>query len=301
MNQRLRALVPPGLAIEPAVWAELAAAYGEPGRHYHDVSHVVDVAERFAEAAPWARPHEVFVAVLYHDAVYRPGRSDNEAASARMARAGWRGSAVDLDRVSELIELTAAHGKLAPDDVDPEAARFLDCDMAILGAGAEAFAAYDRGVAREYAPFVPAAAFAAGRAAFLERLLAAPRIFLSDDAHRRLDGSARENLGCALGAARFDAGAYWDAHEAWETVWKGATDEIDRHGLQGLIQCAAAMVQVGRGRKDGARAVLKRAAGHFARVGPRYRAIDLGRLVADIEARIAGTCEDRLTLRVEPD
>ena len=40
--------------------------------------------------------------------------------------------------------------------------------------------------------------YRAGRKAFLQRLLDAPRIFLSDDFHERLDAAARVNLRFAL-------------------------------------------------------------------------------------------------------
>jgi predicted metal-dependent hydrolase len=44
----------------------------------------------------------------------------------------------------------------------------------------------------------------------------------------------------AQGARLFDAGEYFEAHEAWEGHWRLATDEADRRLLQGLIQVAAA-------------------------------------------------------------
>lgn len=43
------------------------------------------------------------------------------------------------------------------------------------------------------------------------------------------------------GARRFDDGAFFDAHEAWEGRWRVATDEVERRFLQGLIQVAAAL------------------------------------------------------------
>jgi predicted metal-dependent hydrolase len=42
----------------------------------------------------------------------------------------------------------------------------------------------------------------------------------------------------ARGAALFDAGRHWDAHEAWEAGWLEASGD-DRRFLQGLIQVAA--------------------------------------------------------------
>ena len=42
------------------------------------------------------------------------------------------------------------------------------------------------------------------------------------------------------GARLFDAGAFFEAHEAWEQRWLDETDEMRRRWLQGLIQIAAA-------------------------------------------------------------
>ena len=172
----------------------LAAAYGEPQRAYHTAAHVAEVLGWFdlvADDVGWAHPADVYAAIVLHDAVYVPGAKDNEARSAAWARSA--GLPVDADRVAQLIELTARHGKLAPGDVDAETARFLDCDMAILGSDPAAFDAYDAAIAREYA-HVPPDAYRAGRAAFLAGLAAAPRIFLSDYFHARLDARARANL-----------------------------------------------------------------------------------------------------------
>jgi tRNA (pseudouridine54-N1)-methyltransferase len=44
----------------------------------------------------------------------------------------------------------------------------------------------------------------------------------------------------ARGARLFDAGAFFDAHEAWEERWRVERDEPQRRFLQGLIQIAAA-------------------------------------------------------------
>jgi predicted metal-dependent HD superfamily phosphohydrolase len=182
--------------------AELETAYALPPRAYHNWSHVQAVLQHcstVAEAGPgWTRPGEVQLAALYHDAIYEAGRGDNEARSAALAReaiARWLPAAgIDAGRVVELIELTARHSKLAPGDVDPEAALFLDCDMASLGAPAAVFDAYDRGIAEEYAGRVPGFVFRLNRRRFLKQVLGQPRIFLSDFFHHRLDAAARDNL-----------------------------------------------------------------------------------------------------------
>ena len=188
------------LALAPDVVRELEARYGEPHRAYHTAAHVTEVLRWFDDVADdggWRDPAAVYLACVFHDAIYDPLAKDNEARSAELARTRAGAGA----RTVELILLTARHGALAPGDVDEEAALFLDCDVAILGAPADAFDAYDRGVAHEYGA-VPAAAYRAGRRAFLAGLRARPRIFLSERFHARLDAAARANLDRAL--ARLD-------------------------------------------------------------------------------------------------
>jgi predicted metal-dependent HD superfamily phosphohydrolase len=94
-----------------------------------------------------------------------------------------------------LIRLTATHGTAAGETLDGDAALFLDCDLAILGADPLRFAEYERQIAAEYVPFVGAEAFRMGRAAFLQKLLDQPSLFHSDLFQHRLDARARQNLG----------------------------------------------------------------------------------------------------------
>ena len=183
-------------------YAALAAAYAKPPRAYHSFAHVIAVVQQWCDVDSrlgWQHRPETFLALLYHDAIYVAGRSDNENLSSRLACSELKSIPVDLGEVARLIELTSAHGKLAPEHVDGDAALFLDCDMAILGAAPETFAAYEAGIANEYAQ-VSANMYRLGRRRFLERLLAQSRIFLSEDFHRRLDGVARINLCSALAA-----------------------------------------------------------------------------------------------------
>ncbi|HRN61205.1 MAG TPA: hypothetical protein PK743_12835 [Luteimonas sp.] len=184
----------------------LEASYAVPVRAYHDFGHVREVLRHYDAVAAgpgWAQPCEVRLAVLYHDAVYEPGRSDNEARSARFALdeiARWLPDAdIDAARVAALIELTARHGQFAPQDfgasaLDDDIRHFLDCDMAILGAEPAAFDAYDRAIAAEYRSHVPGWLFRSNRRRFLKALLGKPRIYLSGFFHERFDAQARANL-----------------------------------------------------------------------------------------------------------
>ena len=186
------------------------AAYASPPRAYHDFMHVREVLHHYADVAVgpgWTHPVEVYLAVLYHDAIYQPGRKDNEALSARFAMeqaAQWLPEhGIDLLRVAELINLTARHGQFSPADFGEDgfaldARHFLDCDMAILGAEPRAFDAYDRGIAEEYRGHIPGFLFRLNRKRFLKGLLARERIYLSDWFHQRYDAQARANLRRAI-------------------------------------------------------------------------------------------------------
>lgn len=200
--------------LPPGQLDALRAAYATPPRTYHGFDHVEAVLARFEEVSDgpgWHRPREAWLAVLYHDAIYEAGRSDNESRSAALAIdaiARWLPDAgIDGARVARLIELTARHGHVAPADLGHgddayDARHFLDCDMAILGAAPADFDAYDRGIAEEYRGRVPGWMFRRGRRKFLESLLASERIFLSDYFHARLDAQARANLQRVLAGRR---------------------------------------------------------------------------------------------------
>jgi hypothetical protein len=67
------------------------------------------------------------------------------------------------------------------------------------------------------------------------------------------------------GVELFDAGYYWEAHEAWEVLWhaagrRGPTADV----LRGLIKLAAAGIKVRERREPGVRTHARRAAECFA-------------------------------------
>ncbi len=200
--EQVRELLGPLPLVAPdELWLSVHAAYGGSPRCYHTFDHVADVARHYRTVESevgWQHPIEACLAVLYHDAVYRVGSKTNEHDSAALAReqiARWLPSAdVDAARVAELIDLTARHGSLSPDDVDADAALFLDCDMAILGAADADYDRYAEQVAAEYAPIIPGRVYREGRAQFLDALLAAQDIFLSDLFRARLGAAAHANL-----------------------------------------------------------------------------------------------------------
>jgi hypothetical protein len=85
------------------------------------------------------------------------------------------------------------------------------------------------------------------------------------------------------GVALFNAGYYWEAHEAWESLWhahgrKGPTADV----LKGLIKLAAAGVKVRERQPHGIATHARRAAALFEAVRsgdtPRLLGLDLAAL-----------------------
>ncbi|MGP3687687.1 HD domain-containing protein [Streptomyces sp. IBSNAI002] len=188
---------------DPAPYADrLLTAWAEPQRRYHTTVHLADVLARIdILAAHAADPAAVELAAWFHDAVYRPDRSENEERSAVLAERALPELGVDAARTAEvarLVRLTVTHDP-APGDTNGEA--LCDADLAVLAGAPEAYAAYAAAVRDEYG-FVPDDAFTTGRAGVLRQLLALPRLFRTPYGTAHWEAPARANLAAEL--ARLD-------------------------------------------------------------------------------------------------
>src|SRR5262249_29652703 len=82
-----------------------------------------------------------------------------------------------------------------------------------------------------------------------------------DVRHDAIDEPALFRRGVEL----FDAGYYWEAHEAWEVLWHAAGRRGPKADvLRGLIKLAAAGIKVRERREAGVRTHARRAAECFA-------------------------------------
>ena len=94
---------------------DLEAAYAQPHRRYHTRAHIeqcLALLEKVPDLTDSERQILTY-AVWWHDAVYDPKASDNEAGSADLAKAALRdvdGVSIHArDEVARLIRLTAGH------------------------------------------------------------------------------------------------------------------------------------------------------------------------------------------------
>ncbi|MFD6969933.1 hypothetical protein [Streptomyces sp. NPDC059979] len=176
----------------------LLTAWAEPQRRYHTTAHLADVLARIDVLAPHAAdPAAVQLAAWFHDAVYRPDRSENEERSAALAERALPELGISAARTAEvarLVRLTVTHDP-APGDTDGEV--LCDADLAVLAGDPQAYAAYAAAVRAEYG-FVPDEAFRTGRAAVLRRLLDLPRLFRTPYGTAHWEAPARANLAAEL-------------------------------------------------------------------------------------------------------
>ena len=91
------------------------------------------------------------------------------------------------------------------------------------------------------------------------------------------------------GLAHFNAGRYFQAHEAWEEGWH-PSPEPERDFWQGLTQVAVGLTHRQRGNAHGAETLLQRGAAKLRTYGDRYMGIpvqDVAHLAEKIAERVA--------------
>ncbi len=171
--------------------AQLLAAYSEPWRAYHQLPHLQHLLGLMRESG--VDDPACYWAAFYHDYVYLPGRRDNEARSAAIATSQLTELGVapaSIKRVEQLILATQCHQWSG---ADSQGARFLDADMAILGAPEVVYRQYQQQVRIEFKK-IPGFLFKRGRHQFLRGLLTQQRIFISDWFYQRFEKQARINI-----------------------------------------------------------------------------------------------------------
>jgi predicted metal-dependent HD superfamily phosphohydrolase len=179
--------------------------YNSRGRHYHNMAHIYRMTRSWAMFKNKLRnPDAVFMAIIYHDIVYKPRKSDNEEKSReyfeKIAKAHLQEHSTAgvyytlIDDVKCAIMATKHNDtSIAYWKNDLDIQYLLDFDLEILGTNVEAdYDWYRQGVRKEYRIY-PNILYKPGRKKVLESFLLREKIYLTEDFKAR-EEIARKNL-----------------------------------------------------------------------------------------------------------
>lgn len=186
-----------GLAENQDTYDKLINAYTKKQRHYHTFEHINACLKHLDEVVDLAEyPHEIELALWFHDAVYKPYAKDNELKSALWAQRFLYDNLVTTeiaDRVFQLIMVTTNHGTTNTKDES----LMIDIDLTILGTSSEVYNQYEKNVRKEYR-FVPYFLYRKKRKEILQGFLNKPRLYQSNYFFDLFESQARMNLGKAI-------------------------------------------------------------------------------------------------------
>jgi predicted metal-dependent HD superfamily phosphohydrolase len=173
-------------------------SYSEKHRYYHTLNHIESMLELSREHMHKLKfKDETEMAILYHDIVYDPGKSDNEEKSASRAEMELQSLQFPpdvIEYVCQLILATRDHdiGSMGA-GLKKDAAFFLDFDLAILGAESAEYHRYAKAIRKEFSIF-PDTIYKQGRIRVLQSFLKKENIYFTEDFRAHFENQARENL-----------------------------------------------------------------------------------------------------------
>jgi predicted metal-dependent HD superfamily phosphohydrolase len=184
-----------------ALYDELANAWAEPHRAYHGTAHLLDCLEQL-DAAPGegADRRIVEAALWFHDAVYDPRATGNEARSAAWGSRALAAAGVPTTVGSEVARLVLLTRHNAP-PIDPGGRLVCDIDLSILGRSPDEFLEFERRIRAEYA-WVPEDTYRAVRADILKGFLRRSPLYLTQHFRRKYESAAHGNLEAAVARLR---------------------------------------------------------------------------------------------------
>jgi predicted metal-dependent HD superfamily phosphohydrolase len=173
--------------------------YTEPQRHYHTVAHIAAMLKCLDERkAKVTDPVAVELAVFFHDWIYEPRGTANEAESVVVFRSFAKELGIEKSlrgKVVRMIEATIKHelsqNSIAQEKEDLEL--FLDFDLEVLGRDWEAYMVYAKQIRMEYLCFEDPE-YKMGRAKVLKTFLGRDRVYFSESFHTERESAARQNM-----------------------------------------------------------------------------------------------------------
>jgi len=175
----------------------LNSRYSESHRFYHTKEHIGACLQYLDElCADAVKPNEVELAIWFHDAIYDPFSSTNEADSATWAKEFLsQNNAPDsqIENVNKLIMATLHDATPSANDE----ALLVDIDLSTLGESTATYDEYEKSVRKEYKR-VPYFIYKKKRKEILKGFLKRAFIYTTPYFLERHEKRARENLTRAI-------------------------------------------------------------------------------------------------------
>ena len=184
-------------ALRQKLWSEIRTAYQEPGRHYHNLTHLDNLVTELEPLKNEVNDWPILIlSIAYHDIVYNTLGKNNEAKSADLAYG--RLTALGLPETSRekcRQQILATRGHELSDDADTN--YFTDADLSILGCDSLSYERYAGQIRREYS-FYPDLLYKPGRRKVLVKFLEMKSIFKTKHFRDKYEEQARTNLTAEL-------------------------------------------------------------------------------------------------------
>jgi predicted metal-dependent hydrolase len=94
----------------------------------------------------------------------------------------------------------------------------------------------------------------------------------------------------------FNAGRYFEAHEAWEDLWRTTRGPL-RLFYQGLVQAAVGMHHLSRGNPNGGRAQITKSLAKLEQYPAAFCQIDNEKLTSDLRRVLNGPDVEQFKIR----
>ncbi len=178
-------------------YQKLIAAYMEPHRRYHNLTHIRDCLQQLSEIDEEQRRKDLLALVLwFHDVVFKPTSPRNEENSAK-----WAARVLREANVSEYIIEQVIHLILMTKHPSKPSTRIekilVDIDLSILGRSKAVFERYENAIREEF-EWVPDWIYQNNRMRFLQGLLNHKSVYYTRHFQMLYEEQARINLKTAI-------------------------------------------------------------------------------------------------------
>lgn len=189
---------------KPGSFERVHAHLSEPGRAYHNATHIRNLLWLFGKLRAQAKdPLALKAAIFFHDAIYQiprdatqPPAHDNEVKSVALMQAlAVTPTHPSLVKAGAMILCTAGHARQDDSDIG----LMMDLDLSILAASAARFARFERAVRREYEVY-PLPLYCMARMGVLRGFLEPTQLFNTPSLAKLWQPRAEHNLHSALKA-----------------------------------------------------------------------------------------------------